>query len=244
MIKRIKIVLSYDGSKFYGSQIQIKSGLLTVTGELKRAFEILGVKDMPQASGRTDRGVHALNQVFHIDIPEYLFDLVTLKDKLNLILHPRIHIKNIKFVSNGFHARFDAKKRLYRYLISHNEYSPFLSDYMLFSPSLDIKTTDRAAKEFTGRYDFLYFRKSGSDEKSTVRTIYKSGAYRYKNYTVIYFLGDGFLRSQVRIMCDFILKIEKKELTLKNLRKQLNLQKEYSKTPLSPNGLYLSKIYY
>ncbi len=244
MKKRIKIIISYDGSKFYGSQIQSGKKELSVTGILKKAFLALHVKEIPQASGRTDRGVHALNQVYHIDIPDYLFDLNKLSTTLNRTIHPYAHIKNIEFVNSDFHARFQAKKRLYRYIVSHEAYTPFMSDYFNFMPTLDIKTLNKGAKLFTGKHDFKYFMKKGSETQSTVREIFKSGVYRYKNHTIIYFIGNSFLRSQIRMMCDFLFKLEKGVLSYQDLKNQLNGIKRTSTSLAKPEGLYLSRIYY
>jgi len=242
MLKKIKITFSYDGSKFYGSQIQKQK--ITVIGEIQRAFKALHVEQNIKVSGRTDRGVHALNQVCHLHIPEYLSDLGKLKQNLNHMVKPYIYIKNIEFTNDEFHARYSAKKRLYRYAISHNNYNLFYADLCLFSPFLDANSMHKNAQEFLGIHDFKYFKKNGSKTKNDIREIYKCGAYSFKNHTILYFLGNSFLRSQVRMMCDFLIKIEQKKLSLVNLKEQVNTIKFKSNSLVPPNGLYLSKIYY
>jgi tRNA pseudouridine38-40 synthase len=242
MPKKLKITFSYDGSKFYGSQIQKQK--VTVLGEIQRAFEILKVEQNIKVSGRTDRGVHALNQVCHLHIPEYLNDLDKLKQNLNHMIKPYIYIKKLEFADDKFHARFSAKKRLYRYIISHNDFNPFCSDLSLFTPFLDADSINKNSQEFKGVHNFKYFKKNGSNTKTDIREIYKCGAYSFKNHTILYFLGNSFLRSQVRMMCDYLIKIEQKKLTLTNLKEQLNLTKVTSTSIVPPNGLYLSKIYY
>jgi len=242
MTKKIKITFSYNGSKFFGSQIQ--NHQRTVMGEIQNAFKALHVNENIVVSGRTDKGVHALEQVCHLSIPKYLFDLHKLKQNLNYMISSDIYIKNIEFTTQEFHARFSAKKRLYRYIISHDTYNPFLSDLCIFLPYLNAKSINNNMQIFKGIHNFKFFSKKGSGAKCDTREIYKCGAYGHKNYTILYFLGNSFLRSQVRMMCDFLIKIEQKKLTIKELKEQLNLINITSKSLASPTGLYLSKIYY
>ncbi|MDX1809898.1 MAG: tRNA pseudouridine(38-40) synthase TruA [Sulfurospirillaceae bacterium] len=243
-MKRIKITFSYDGSKFFGSQIQKNKQMPTVIGVMQKAFLKLGIDQSLQASGRTDRGVHALNQVCHVDIPTYFSNLEKLRININKMIHPAVFIKKIEFIDKDFHARFSAKMRLYRYLISHDKFNPFMADYCIFKPDLDTRSLYDNSQLFVGTHDFGYFRKEGSETKTDIRTIYKTGAYRYKNNTIIYFLGNSFLRSQIRMMCDFLLKIENHSLTKDDLSMQLEKKTLISKSPLEPQGLYLSKIFY
>jgi len=126
---RVKLTISYDGSKFRGFQAQ-RDGTATVANTLESAFASLGIKEKFNASGRTDSGVHALNQVVDIKLPPYWSDLMKLKIMLNRRLHPSIHIKSIDKVKDSFHARFSAKKRQYRYIIkqskkSRSQFKPF-----------------------------------------------------------------------------------------------------------------------
>jgi tRNA pseudouridine38-40 synthase len=242
MTKKIKITFSYDGSKFFGSQIQ--NHQKTVMGEIQNAFKTLHVNENIAVSGRTDRGVHALEQICHLSIPKYLFDLHKLKQNLNYMISSDIYIKKIEFTTHEFHARFSAKKRLYRYIISHDTYNPFLSDLCIFLPYLNAKSINNNMQVFKGIHNFIFFSKKGSGAKSNTREIYKCGAYRYKNYTILYFLGNSFLRSQVRMMCDYLIKIEQKKLTKKDLEDQLNAIKVVSTSIIPSNGLYLSRIFY
>jgi len=243
MEKRVKIIFSYDGSKFFGSQIQ-RHNKQTVMGTLQKAIKTLGIDKIAYSSGRTDRGVHALNQVCHLDIPNYFFNLDKLRKNLNHFVMPYIYIKSIAFVNSNFHARFSAKKRLYRYMVSHKSYNPIFADYYSFMPAMNLNILNESIKEFEGIHDFSYFKKQGSITHSNTRIIYKAFAYQKDNYTIINFLGNSFLRSQIRIMCDFLFKIEKGEYKKDDLKKQLNLQNKQQISLAAPNGLYLSRIYY
>jgi len=244
MKKRVKIIFSYDGAPFFGSQIQKDNNTPTVMGIFQKALTTMGIHETAQASGRTDKSVHALNQVCHLDIPKYFHDLNRLKINLNHHLKPYIFIKDIKFTEIDFHARFSAKKRLYRYIVSHSPYVPMQANYVTFMPKLDLSIINQSIKEFEGTHDFGYFKKRGSKPLSTVRMIYKAYAYRHKQYTVISFLGNSFLRSQIRMMCSFLFEIEKGRLRTEDLKEQLNLKKKIHTSPAPAPGLYLSRIYY
>ncbi|DAB31487.1 MAG TPA: tRNA pseudouridine(38-40) synthase TruA [Sulfurospirillum sp. UBA11407] len=236
--------MSYDGSHFNGFQIQNEdTKTKTVAGVLTKALLRLGIESKVVGSGRTDKGVHALSQVCHIDIPSFWENLSLLHRNLNRLIAPHILIKSIEKTSDAFHARFSAKKRLYRYILTTNS-SPFYHAYTLHVKSVDTKTLDTTLKNFVGIHNFGFFKKNGSDNGSDIREIYKAGAYEYKGFIIVYFLGNGFLRSQVRLMVDFALKINQGKFCNTNLKEQLELQKRYSSAKVSPNGLYLSKIYY
>jgi len=243
MEKRVKIIFGYDGSKFFGSQIQ-RHGEPTVMGALQKAIKTLGIDKVAQPSGRTDRGVHALNQVCHLDIPSHFFNLDKLRKNLNHFVMPYIYVKDITFVDLNFHARFSAKKRLYRYIVSHKPYNPLFADYCSFMPAMNLNILNENIKEFEGIHDFSYFKKQGSITHSDTRIIYKAFAYQKDNYTIINFLGNSFLRSQIRIMCDFLFKIERGKLKKEELQEQLKLENKLQVSLAPSEGLYLSRIYY
>jgi len=242
---RVKITLSYDGSKFNGFQIQNnKQKVTTVAGILTKALKNINISTTLTGSGRTDAGVHATAQVVHCEIPIYWENLKKLETELNKIIFPSIHIKKIESTDKDFHARFSAKKRLYRYALYSGKYQPFLSDYALHVKNIDTKELNTILKNFIGTHDFKNFKKQGSDTSSDTKKIFKAGAYTHKNITIIYFLGNSFLRSQVRMMSNFALEVMNKKLTCKQLNEQLNNTKKHSTGVIPSSGLYLSKIYY
>ncbi|AZV46835.1 tRNA pseudouridine(38-40) synthase TruA [Nautilia sp. PV-1] len=216
---------------------------ITVQGEIENSLQKLNISSAVTHAGRTDRGVHALNQVIAFDIPDF-WEINKLKNSLNKILHPYIHIKKLEFANAGFNPRFDAKKRSYRYILSH-VYSPHTSDYITYYPQkIDIPLIKKALKRFEGKHDFEYFAKTGSEVNSYIREIYKTEIYKYKSFTVIKIAGNGFLRGQIRLIVDFILKINENILTLDDLDKQLSKKELISKHLAPPNGLYLERIWY
>lgn len=241
----LKVTLSYDGSKFSGFQIQKNNKKLkTVAGLLTKALKKLNIQSNIVGSGRTDSGVHATSQVLHFEIPDFWNDLDKLKNKLNHMISPSIYIKKIEYADESFHARFSAKKRLYRYALYDGDYQPFYAPYALHVKNLNTVKLNNILKNFIGIYDFGYFKKTGSDTNSDIREIFGAGAYDYKGLTIIYFKGNSFLRSQVRMMSDFALKVMEDKLTLNQLEDQLYLRQKHSTAIIPSSGLYLSKVYY
>lgn len=235
---RCAVTLAYDGTHFLGSQTQ-ESSSNTVFGRVEQALKKLNIDAKTTPSGRTDRGVHASGQVFHVDIPEFWSDFNKLKTSLNTILPPSILIKKIEVVNDDFHARYSAKRRVYRYIIKETQSNPFEDSFVTFLEYVDFEKIEKNIKCFCGTYDFKYFMKSGSDIKSTLRTIYRAFAYRHKGFIVLNFEANGFLRSQIRLMVGAILTLDKDAI-----KEQLLCQKKYKIKPAKSNGLYLSRIKY
>lgn len=235
---RVFVIISYNGVKFFGSQVQ-KEIPNTVFGEVEKVLNHLGIDSKPQPSGRTDRGVHATGQVFHIDLPPFWKDTKKLKKVLNEMLPTSIHVKKILHVEDTLHARYSAKTRVYRYLIKTSKPNPFEDDFITFLQSANLEQIQQNIKLFEGKHNFKYFMKTGSQTKSTTRTIYKAFAYKHKETIVLNFEADGFLRTQVRFMVGAVL-----NLTQQQIKEKLSLQKNHKLKPAPSNGLYLAKVRY
>ena len=104
----IKLVFSYDGSRFNGSQMQPEKN--TVADQFLNIFKCMGIDSQLVISGRTDKNVHATRQVANIELPYYWSDLIKLEERLNKYLPKSIQIHNISIVEDNFHSRFSAKK--------------------------------------------------------------------------------------------------------------------------------------
>ncbi len=240
---RVKMTIAYNGANFYGSQVQSETDQ-TINGAVENALSLLQIPVKVQASGRTDRGVHATKQVLHFDLPAFWKDLDKLQDSLKRILPSTIVIRRLEWVSNDFHARYSARKRVYRYIISTQRPSPFLADLVTFVDAIDEAKIKEAITLFEGEHDFKYFKKSGSDTDNFVREIYKARVYDYKGYNVLYFEANGFLRSQIRLMVAFLLEISKGNYTKEDLVLQLQTKKQFKLKPAPHQGLYLCNIKY
>ena len=237
------MIIAYNGAHYFGSQIQ-KETDQTVMGQLEKALKILQIDAKVHASGRTDRGVHATKQVVHFDLPPFWNDLEKLRLNLARSLPHNIAIRRVEVVTEEFHARYSAKKRAYRYILSTKQVDPFLADLVTYVDKLHVKKISEVISLFEGEHNFEYFKKSGSDTNNFVRVIYTAKLYTHKNYTVLYFEANGFLRSQIRLMVGFLLQISAGKYSKEDLINHLSCTKKLALKPAPHEGLYLCNIKY
>ena len=240
--KKVKAIISYDGSSYLGFQKQ-KSTINTVSYAIEEALRSLNINSSIVASGRTDAGVHATGQIIDFTLPDFWSDLNKLKINLNRKLK-NIEFKHISLVENTFHARFSAKKRLYRYVFKTLKPSIFEKKYISYYSNFNSELLKKALCYFEGEHDFNYFHKTGSITHTTVREIYKTKYREYKGYHFIYFQANGFLRSQVRMMIDASMMCAREEMTLKELSSQIECQEKLTSKLAPPEGLYLARVLY
>ncbi|SFZ97558.1 tRNA pseudouridine synthase A [hydrothermal vent metagenome] len=240
--KRVKAVIAYDGSSYFGFQKQT-STKQTVTYDIENALNSLHIESPIVASGRTDAGVHATAQIIHFDLPDFWVDLNKLKINLNRKL-TNIQFKHISFVPENFHARFSAKKRTYRYVFKTKKPSIFEQKYISFYENFNENILIDALKVFEGEHDFKNFHKTGTVTHTTIRKIYKTTYIKRGDYHFIYFQGNSFLRSQIRMMVNAAMLCAKDELSKDCLEKQLECKDKYTTRLAPPQGLYLSNILY
>ncbi|MDQ7083921.1 MAG: tRNA pseudouridine(38-40) synthase TruA [Sulfurovum sp.] len=239
---RVKAVIAYDGSAYLGFQKQ-KSTHRTIMSAIEKALFSLHIHSPIVGSGRTDAGVHASGQVIHFDLPPYWHDLPKLTLNLNRQLYD-IQVKYMSQVSPSFHARFSAKRRLYRYIFKTSTPSVFEQKYVSYYPPFDTKILQEALIYFKGKHDFAYFRKTGSQTYTTRKEMYMVRYKQRGDYHIIYFQANGFLRAQVRMMIDSAMQCATHRLTLEALKAQLLCQHKHSTTLAPAEGLYLAKILY
>ena len=204
---KYKVILSYDGHNYMGFQIQEE--LPTIELEIKNAFYKLLNKDVKiYPSGRTDKGVHAINQVIHFDLEENI-PADGIKKGINSFLPADIYFKEVSIVDEDFHARFSAKSKEYRYYINIGEYDPLKVNYFLQIPyELNIDLMKEAIKKFEGVHDFKGFASSSIDSrKSTIKEIYHTEINLKDNILEFIFIGNGFLKYQVRRMMGILIEI-------------------------------------
>ena len=242
-MRRIKAVIAYDGSAFQGFQRQTRTPE-TVQGTIERALESLGIPGEIVGSGRTDAGVHATGQVIHFDLPEHWSRQPL--EKLRIHLNRRfeaIRFKHLSPVPQDFHARYDARERIYRYV--------FRADPSLFErryvARLDVGDRERfrtALQTFVGTHDFGYFLKTGSETAHNRRTVTRAYTLERDRYGFVYFHADGFLRAQVRMMIHAAATVGRGELSPEALREQLALVRRHTHRLAPPEGLYLARVLY
>ncbi len=239
---RVKAVIAYDGSAYQGFQKQTTTAR-TVTADIEKSLRSLQINSSIVGSGRTDAGVHATGQVIHFDLPEFWQDLDKLKLNLNRKL-TQVRFKHISHTPHDFHARFSAKKRLYRYVFKTNTPSVFEQKYISYYPEFDESVLSEALSLFVGEHHFDYFHKTGTVTHTTVREIYKTDYIQRNHYHYIYFQANGFLRSQVRMMVEAAMLCARGKMTCKQLLEQIECQEKHTTRLAPPEGLYLAQISY
>ncbi len=241
---RYKCVVSYDGYNYYGFQIQ--NDLPTIELALTKAFrDLLNLEVKIYPSGRTDRFVHAVGQVFHVDIPNNITPIGLLKG-LNSYLPADIHIMDCTLVDKDFHARFSAIKKEYRYYINVKEYNPLTLRYMPYYSDLNLEAMQEALKLLIGKHDFKGFASAQIDQrKSTIKTIYSADLIEHESYLEFRFIGSGFLKYQIRRMLGIVVEVGKKHFLPNKIQEILDSKDPSdSKYILDGCGLYLYKVYY
>ncbi|MBR4230722.1 MAG: tRNA pseudouridine(38-40) synthase TruA [Bacilli bacterium] len=237
---RIKMVFSYDGSKFNGFQRQ--KSMPSIQGTIESALSnIYNTPITIKGAGRTDAGVHANNQVAHFNVEDLRPNL---KEELNNLLRPSIYVKNIKKVDDDFHARKDAKKKEYVYKINLGPFQSSLNDYY-YQPNyqLDVSLMKDASKVMLGTHDFHNFVAGFRDDYvSTIHSITITKTFQKLEIT---FVGVGFYRYMVRNLVGALLEVGKYKIDRNYIKKMLDNPDEELRLPTAPpQGLYLNKIWY
>lgn len=240
---RYKCVVAYDGTCFHGFQIQ--NDLRTVQLEIENVLKIIAKKEVKITSaGRTDTGVHALNQVFHFDLDIKMKDW-QMQNALNSRLPRDIYIRYVEIVSDKFHSRYDAVSKEYHYLIDLGEYNPINTNYRYYyKHKLDIDKMIDASKVYIGEHDFSSFTKNHKNENN-VRKIYDISFERTGTLVTIKFIGNGFLHNMVRIMVAMLIEVGRGKITKEDLVDILDAKNRKKAPKIAPaNALYLMNIKY
>lgn len=211
-MRRISIIVSYDGTDYHGWQVQ--PGLDTIQSLLQAAVQQIEGKPVHvEGSGRTDAGVHALGvcAAFHLENP---IPVDNLRRALNRYLPAAIRVLEARERAAEFHPRFDAISKTYEYRIWREEICPpFLRRYVHHHPyPLDEAAMTEAARRFVGVHDFTAFASADESDvlgKSKVREIFESRMWREGETLYFRVKGSGFLKHMVRHMMGFLLEVGK-----------------------------------
>lgn len=255
-MRNLRLILSYDGADLAGWQVQ--PGRTTVQGALASAIgRLSGENVLPQGSGRTDAGVHALAQVASFTTVSTIPTENWIK-ALNDILPPSIRVLEVTETAPEFHARKSARAKTYRYRIQRGSICPpFLARYVWHYPyPLEESAMVAAARVVVGEHDFTSFaavdaerveRIAGGEYVHTtnIRTIFASSWTREGEELIYSVRGSGFLHHMVRNLVGTFLLVGKGAVSLEDLRRILDARERTAAGPTAPaSGLYLVEVEY
>lgn len=239
---RYLISISYDGSKYYGFQRLEKKK--TVQGELEQVLKKINKTVVyVKGAGRTDRGVHAIDQKVHFDLNVNISP-DSLVEAMNSMLDPGIYVNSATVVDEKFHARFDAQSKVYQYVINMGKYNPIMNDYIYnYNRLLDIKAMKRASKYLIGMHSYEAFTSGMRSSYNSI--IYRITFKRRKNMLYIRFSGKSFYRYMVRNLVGALILVGRGKITPEQLKEMQEKKKNiYNYMTVPASGLYLEKVEY
>ena len=238
-------ICSYKGTNYYGWQKQV--GFISVQSKIE---EVLSqIYDTPiniTGSGRTDAGVHAYKQYFHF-VTEKEKDLKQLAYAMNKMLPEDIHILSLEKADNDFHARYNAKRKIYEYDILLKNKEVFNYDLAYLYPmDLDVDLLKEALKLFEGEHNYQDFTSKEEDEGNFVRTIYSIEVKQDNDLIKIRFEGNGFMRYQIRNMVGSAIAVanKKEDISFIKYHLQSNKNRDIIAYKAPAVGLYLVDVKY
>ena len=246
-MNRYQILIEYVGTNFKGWQIQKKG--ITVQGLLQQEIsKILKEKIKVYGSGRTDAGVHAIQQSAHFDCSHEIKDLKKIFNSINFFINPyQVTLLELIKKNSNFHARFSAKKRLYKYVIINRTGVPAIDKKRSWHvrKDLDIGLMKKGALKLLGKKDFSTFRASSCNAKSPIRTMEKVTVSKSKNKIIIKFQSQSFLQQQVRSMVGCLKYVGEQKWTLNQFVKVIKSKNRKLCAPPAPaEGLFLERVFY
>ncbi len=245
-MQRYKIEIEYEGTPFVGWQFQ-KNGQSVQEVLQKAIFNFSGEKTVVTGAGRTDSGVHALGQIAHFDLKKKIEKKNLLPAINQNIGNKPVTVLKINKINKKFHARHDAKKRTYQYLII-NRQSPLAlqkNKAWHIRKKLDVKTMTKGAKLLLGTHDFSTFRSSSCGAKSPIKTMEKILIKKNKDKITLQFTSRSFLQQQVRSMVGCLKYLGEGKWSLNDFKNSFKSISRLKCAPPAPScGLYLKNINY
>ena len=237
-------ICSYKGTNYYGWQKQV--GFISVQSVIEETLsKIYDTPIIIYGSGRTDAGVHALAQTFHY-VCDKEKDLKQLAYSMNKMLPSDIKIISLEKVDDDFHARYSAKQKVYEYRIALNNKDPFQNDLAYVYPmKLDVDLFNQALQKFVGKHNYQDFTSKEEDENGFVREIYEIKVKQNSDYVTVKFVGNGFMRYQIRNMVGAAINIANGKEDVSFIDKHLDKEnREIISYKAPASGLYLVKVIY
>lgn len=244
--KNIKLVLAYDGSNYHGWQRQRNS--VTVQEVIEGKIRIMvGEPVKIIASGRTDAGVHALNQVCNFMTRSKLSPEI-LKKGLNSLLPDDILVRDAGYVPLRFHSRYCARSKAYEYrILNQEEPDLFLRNYLWHVPMpLDTEGMARCLSLLVGTHDFSSFQSSGSGNTNPVRSVLRTGLHGPEERLLRFIIeADGFLRHMVRSIVGTLVEVGLGKIDFDGFHQIFNSKdRRLAGMKAPPQGLFLMNVKY
>ena len=244
---KYQVLIEYVGTNFVGWQIQSKGKTIQKLIQTKLS-KLLKEKILLIGSGRTDSGVHAIEQSAHFESKKEIQNLGKFLKSINYFVNDmNISITKIKKRNINFHARFSAKQRIYKYVIFNRLSKPSIEKERGWHiiKELDVTLMKKGAKKLLGTKDFSTFRSSSCNAKSPIRTIKSIKIKLNKGRIEIQFKSQSFLQQQVRSMVGCLKYLAEKKWDLKKFDFILKSKKRILCAPPAPaEGLFLEKVIY
>jgi len=246
-MNRYQILIEYVGTNYNGWQIQRKGK--TIQGRIQNAiYKIFKEKVNIIGSGRTDSGVHALEQSAHFDTSTKIKDSYKFLKSVNHFLSRHgISILDLKKRQLTFHARYSAKARIYKYIILNRKSGSTLKNKRCWHiiKKLNLAMMKKGAKKLIGTKDFSTFRSSSCSAKTPVRTIKSIKFLTKKDIIEIEIKAQSFLQNQVRSMVGCLKYVGENKWSIQKFDKIIKSKKRINCAPPAPaEGLYLTKVIY
>jgi len=245
-MQRYKIKIEYDGTPFVGWQFQ-KNGLSIQKVLQDAIYAFSQERVVVTGAGRTDSGVHALIQVAHFDLEKKIKKKKFIRGVNQYIGKKPITILSIKKAKKNFHARFNAKKRIYQYIII-NRQSPLAlqkDKAWHIRKKLNIKAMKKGAKLLKGTHDFSTFRASSCQAKSPIKTLKIASVKKDGDKVILQFTSKSFLQQQVRSMVGCIKYLGAEKWNFEDFRNSFKSKNRFKCAPPAPAcGLYLKSVSY
>lgn len=242
---RVALGIEYEGSNYAGFQRQ--TTLKTVQGELERALSIVANEKIEiQCAGRTDAGVNATGQVVH-------FDTNAQRSERSWIMGTNVNLPNdiavtfAKIVDDSFHARFSAKARRYRYIISNTVYRPGILNkgVSVYQGNFDVEKMQEAADYIIGEHDFSSFRAADDESRTSMRCVHFVKITRFGQYIVFDIAANAFLMHMVRNIVGSLLTVGNGQNSVQWFKDMFDAKDRNQAGPTAkPYGLYLVDVTY
>ena len=242
-MRNIKLCIEYDGTDFYGWQVQTKKR--TVQGELQEALGTLLNSDIGIiGAGRTDTGVHALGQVAHFKTDSDM-EIATLYRGLNSLLPEDIVVHDVQEVPTDFHARFDAKSRRYQYRIVRGRKAIGRQFNWHCNYPLDVPSMVQATEPLRGKHNFRSFCSAGTEVKDHTCTLFNIKWSEQNGHLTLEAEADRFLQHMVRAIVGTIVEIGRGRWDISDAHRILEAKDRRKAGPTAPaQGLCLMEVTY